>query len=570
MPIRITAWPLPRVLATAAITAASVCLLGTTPSYAERANARIVAGAKGLHAIVTRADAPSCADSACLLRNTVVPLTAISPVGTTFQVRLTDAKVPARVMRDTGIQDGATRPILMRGYARVRHTGPRGETRRFPVAATIYRDSATPSIEITTPNIRRRAQQAGLVVFKASLRNLSQRPTRNARAQFASSSAFGAKQCGFDARSHAATSIQSLPDSGDVAVRTMYNVLYIGTDYDAQFASAVGCSSQSACYNKILSIINQAGAFYEAQLGYTLEVARQFGPTDHGSATDAATLLDDVQVYNTTNRLQYVHTASNTTTNQFDIFQLFSGKTLDNNVIGIAYTETACRDTQAEYAYSLIQHVSTALDPVVSAHEFGHTLGAGHTASGIMKPNLGNPPPNTFASESLLVISNFLSDYYTQCRQGTAEAVLTPTPTPTPTSTSTPSPYTGKPTTLSLTVRSPRKKTVTLKYKVASMVAGCSVTIRAATTSAKARSGSIVSQIDPSTGITTRTASIKTGVTPTKRGDANIYFAAEHSCTNGSILEISKVKTLNPNRISGVRGRTSKSRWIRLLTSGIR
>jgi hypothetical protein len=569
MRIRFFSWLLPRVLATRAVASACLCLLGTTASYAERANARIVAGATGLKAIIARADSSTCTDSGCLLRNRVIPVTVVSPAGTTFQVRITDARVPATVVRDAQDDDTGTRPILMRGYARVRHTGPQGETRRFPVAATIYRDTATPSVEITTPHIRRRAAQAGLVVFKAPLRNLTGRFTRNARAQFASSSAFGAKRCGFDATSQA-TSIQSLPDVEDVAIQTTYNVLYIGTDYDAQFASVMGCSSQSACHNKILSIINQSGAFFEAQLGYTLEVARQFGPTNHGTDTDASALLDNVQVYNTANRLQYVHTASNTTDNQFDLFQLFSGKTLDNSVIGIAYTETACRDSQAEYAHSLIQHVSTALDPVVSAHEFGHTLGAAHTTSGIMKANLGNPPPSTFASESLLVISNFLTSYYTQCRQGTAQAVLTPTPTPLPTSTSTPSPYAGKPTTLSLTVRSSRKQSVSVKYRVASVTAGCSVTIRAAATSAKARSGSIISQLNPSTGVTTRTASIKTGVTPTARGDANVYFAAEHSCSNGSILEISKVRSLNPNRISGVRGRTSKSRWIRLLKNGIR
>jgi hypothetical protein len=348
-------------------------------------------------------------------------------------------------------------------------------------------------------------------------------------------------------------------------------VIYIGTDYDAQFASSVGCGTVSACQNRIVSIIDQAAVFYEKQFGYTLQIARQFGPTSYGSDTSSDTLLDTVQAYNFDNRSQYAHTGLNTTPNQFDLFQFFTGRTLDNDVIGIAYQETACRNSQSQYNESLIQHTTSSLDPVVSAHEFGHNLGAGHVSSGIMTVSLGEPPPQSFASASVTAISNFLLSYYTECRQGVLEVVTTPIPSPSPSATHTPAPTPTPraPTSLSLTIRAAGKKQVSITYGVSSISPECLVTVRAATSAAKAKSGSVIANLNPNSGIESILVASKKGATPAKNGDPYIYFSAQHSCADGSIIEISKVRKLNPNRIKGIRGRTSKSGWISLLKKAI-
>jgi hypothetical protein len=537
-------------------------------AHAEVSNARISGDVKKLGAIISRAASGSCGGSQCRLLNGIIRLTVSTANNPALALRLTHARIPTEIIRDSILNDAATRPILMRGYTRVRHAGPHGETVRFPVAATIYRDPGHSVLEIAVPRIRRRATVAGLLLVKGQLSKLSS-SSRNARAQFASSTAFSARHCGL----HTTEALSGTPtgarisEYSDVTALTSYNVIYIGTDYDAQFASAVRCGTVSACQNKIVSIINQAAVFYENQFNYTLQVARQFGPTSYGSTTNSDTLLDTVQVYNLDNRFQYFHTGSNTTLNQFDIFQFFTGRTLDRNIIGKAYRDTACRNSQSQYAESLVQHTTSSLDPVVSAHEFGHTLGAAHVPSGIMKPNLGDPPPQSFASASVTAISNFLSNYYTECRQGVLDSVSTPIPTPI--STSTPTPSLKAPVTLSLAVRTAGKQRISISYRVTSIAAGCLVSIRAASTASKAKSGTVITQRDPNTGILSISVPVKTGVTPAKNGDPNVYFKAEYSCADGSILETSKVTKLNPKRIKSTRGRVSKSTWIGRLKKAI-
>lgn len=558
--------PSAAVLLSILITIASLSL--SCRAHADALNARISGEVVRLGDVVSSNATASCRGSQCGLLARPLRLTVSASGNATLNLRLIQARIPTEIIRDSISDDTATRPIIMRGYTRIRHAGPHGETMRFPVAATIYRDQNHPVLELAAPRIRRRGTQAGLVIVRGQLSKLrSFNP--NGRAQRTSSTAFAARHCGLRASevSSAASTATTISEYSDVTALISYNVIYIGTDYDSQFARAVGCGTISACQNKIVSIINQAAVFYENQFGYTLQVARQFGPTSYGSSTNSDTLLDTVQAYNLTNRFQYFHTGSNTTSNQFDIFQLFTGRTLNNDIIGIAYRDTACRNSQTEYGDSLVQHTTSSLDPVVSAHEFGHTLGASHATTGIMKPNLGEPPPQSFASASTTAISNFLASYYAECRQGVLESVSTPIPTPI--STSTPTPSLQAPVTLVLMVKAAGKKLVSISYGVSTITAGCTVSIRAASTAAKAKSGSVIAQLDPGSGVLSISVPSKTGVIPAQNGDPYIYFRAEHSCSDGSVLETSKVTKLNPNRIKGVRGKVSKSAWIGRLKKAI-
>ena len=554
-----------------------ITLIGTI--LTETANAQALNGSlygdtAALQALLSRATSSNCVQTDCLLRHSSVQLTASLMSGITLRIRLDNARIPIETSRDTnegGISDQSTRPILMKGIARMRHAPSRGGIAYIPVTATIFRDLPSPIVQLSVPSAYPRRQPAGVVVFVAKLNDLILKRQYNSRVKKISAAAFQTRSCLARALSSAILSSPIADWNVSTRSQSEYKILYIGTDYDLQYASKVKCATTSACHNKILSTVHDAAVFYERQLGYTLEVARQFGPTNHGLQTNSTLFLDQIQVYNTSRRIQYIHTGTNSTSNQVDIIQTFTGRTFGDDVIGIAYVGSACRNDQSEFANAIVQRVSDSLDPVTAAHELGHTLDAQHTASGIMKAALGSPPPTSFSSTSLLEMSSFLSPWYPQCRQGLSTGTLTPTPTPSSSGGggSSPNPYQGKPVTLSLSVKSPTKRILTISSATTSSSNDCSVRIRVGTTSFGARSGTIISDTHPIENQISQRAAIQSGVIPSRSGNSYVYFVGEHTCSDGTILEVSRVRKIDPNRIRGVRSRISKRRWISALKKSL-
>jgi hypothetical protein len=343
-----------------------------------------------------------------------------------------------------------------------------------------------------------------------------------------------------------------------VRSQAIYKALYIGTDFDSAFITRAGCSSTSACNNKILSILNQASVFYERQLGYSLEVTRQFGPTNFGRQTESSFLLDSVAEANRVNRSQFIHNGLNSTENQVDLFKSFTGRSLDDKVIGIAYVGTLCQNSQSTYANAITQFVSSAVNPVVAAHEIGHTLNAQHVTSGIMKPNIGSSPPQSFSSESLLSISDYLSQHYDECRQGSSSGMNDSTGN---------DPHGGKPVTMRLSARASGTRRLAITTQVSSLLAGCQIRVRAANSAKGASVGKIVLSALPVANTSSVSASMSFGTTPSSSGSRRVFLVAEYNCPNGAITEVSKVVSFDPNTIRGIRSKTSPSRWISLLRS---
>jgi hypothetical protein len=335
-------------------------------------------------------------------------------------------------------------------------------------------------------------------------------------------------------------------------------VLYIGTDFDSAFASRANCSSASLCNNKILSILNQASVFYERQLGYSLEVSRQFGPTSFGRETESSFLLDSVAEANRVNRSQFIHNGANSTENQIDLFKSFTGRTMNDKTIGIAYVGTMCQDSQSTYANAITQYVSAAVNPVVAAHEIGHTLNAQHVTSGIMKPNIGASPPQSFSSESLLSVSNYLNQYYNECRRGASSGMNDSVSE---------NPHAGKPVTMSLSARASGTRKLTLTTQVSSLATGCQVRVRAASTARGASVGKVVMSALPQSSISNVSAAVSFGTVPSSSGSRRVFLVAEYNCPNGGIAEVSKVVSFDPNTIRGLRSKTSPTKWISLLRS---
>lgn len=530
----------------------------TTDSvFAQTYNARLSGGLADIAAVVQRAKSPGCSSSRCLLGDRPLRLTVTPPLVGSVSVEIKRASIPTHVIREHESRDNQDRlPILLKGTGRIRHYSSDGSTALVPVAATIYRDERDPIVEISLPHTFRFSGGSGIGVYRSRLTALTTRREKNTRGDIPSHSAFNEAMCGLEAASSNGGSAQSSRVDPIVRSQATYNVLYIGTDFDSAFTTRAGCSSTSGCNNKILSIMNQASVFYERQLGYSLEVSRQFGPTNFGRETESGFLLDAVAEANRANRGEFIHNGSNSTNNQIDLFKSFTGRTMTDKVIGIAYVGTLCQNSQSAFSNAITQYVSAAVNPVVAAHEIGHTLNAQHVTAGIMKPNIGSSPPQSFSSESLLTISDYLSQHYDECRQGTSSG-MNDAPTG--------DPHAGKPVTMRLSARASGTRRITLSTQVSSLQPGCQIRIRGASSARGASTGKVVMSVLPTSNLSSASGSISFGTRSSSSGNPRVYLVAEYNCPSGSISEVSKVVSFDPNTIRGLRSKTSPTKWISLL-----
>ncbi|MET0648322.1 MAG: M12 family metallo-peptidase [Pyrinomonadaceae bacterium] len=168
----------------------------------------------------------------------------------------------------------------------------------------------------------------------------------------------------------------------------------IATEADFEYAQFNG-GNTTTTNNDILSIMTQVDGIYEANLGVDVRVVFQrvwLTNNDPYEALDAGELLDELtDAYDDT-------FGTNGTPPSRDLVHLFTGKELDGNTIGIAWTGALC-DSPA-FSYGLSQSKSfglvTAQRVALTAHEVGHNFGAHHTGPG--GPN--DPPQQIAGCES--------------------------------------------------------------------------------------------------------------------------------------------------------------------------
>jgi hypothetical protein len=194
-----------------------------------------------------------------------------------------------------------------------------------------------------------------------------------------------------------------VPDTSAAALR----VFEVATDADYEFFQTHGSQSNSF----IEGTLNQVDGIYEQQLGLTLKITSQNVYTtssDPYTSTNSRTLLDEF-----TN-----HWNANRSGVQRDVAHLFSGKDLDENIIGRAWIGVTCNIPS--YAYGLSQDYS--LLAKLTAHEIGHNFDAEHdnqvtppasTCDGsgpIMCSWIQSSGPNQFSDRSKTDVGNHVSN----------------------------------------------------------------------------------------------------------------------------------------------------------------
>jgi len=129
-------------------------------------------------------------------------------------------------------------------------------------------------------------------------------------------------------------------------------------------------SSETQARDAILTRLNNVDGIFSSQVGVELQVVSveiAGGLTAGLSATtDSSALLEAL------GRLRQQTPALSAT----GLTHLFTGRGLDGDTAGIAYTLALC---SPRFAASLTQaHNSAALDSLITAHEIGHVFGAPH------------------------------------------------------------------------------------------------------------------------------------------------------------------------------------------------
>lgn len=190
------------------------------------------------------------------------------------------------------------------------------------------------------------------------------------------------------------------PGSARLQALTAERKLEISAVGDAAFRARYG--SDADARDAVLTRLNIVDGIFSAQVGVAIEVA-SINMADSVSdsldaSTDAPILLDSL------GRLRQQTPALNSR----GLTHLFTGRNLDGDSVGIAFSSTLCN---SRYSASLAQaHGDGALDGLISAHEIGHVFGAPHDGEGqcaatsatefIMAPVL-QPGVSTFSQCSL-------------------------------------------------------------------------------------------------------------------------------------------------------------------------
>ncbi len=146
-----------------------------------------------------------------------------------------------------------------------------------------------------------------------------------------------------------------------------FRLLQVATDADYEMFMAPAPRGGADTNSYILGIMNQLDGIYRTNLniGITITFQNLYATSNNPyTSTDTNTLLGQFVTNWTTNHKGVTR----------DVAHLFTGKTLNGNIVGAAYLSTACNKS---YEYGVTTD-TTSFTVKIVAHEIGHNLGASH------------------------------------------------------------------------------------------------------------------------------------------------------------------------------------------------
>ena len=141
----------------------------------------------------------------------------------------------------------------------------------------------------------------------------------------------------------------------------------LATEADYDYVSFFG--SSAAANAEILNIMNQVDGLYRQKLGITFLVNYQhsWASSDDPYSASAA----DQMLYEFTN-----YWNANMAGQTRDLAHLWTNRTMEGNIAGIAWLSTVCLDVT--HSYGVSERISGSAKYAIAAHEIGHNFGASH------------------------------------------------------------------------------------------------------------------------------------------------------------------------------------------------
>jgi hypothetical protein len=192
------------------------------------------------------------------------------------------------------------------------------------------------------------------------------------------------------------------PPSLFTADSTTQLLLNFSTSADALLGNRLGARTNSV----IARVVNSASAMYKRQLDIAIKIRSQFREGTNNAYPTRITNADQLLTRFQSRSLRKRQAITS------DVSFLFTSRKMNDQIVGLAYVGVVCSST--ENSFGIVRLINSAIDPVTTAHEIGHTLGANHTTSGIMSAVLSKPYPDSFSPNSVAEISGYI-DQYGQC-----------------------------------------------------------------------------------------------------------------------------------------------------------
>ncbi|MBX7144969.1 MAG: zinc-dependent metalloprotease [Oligoflexia bacterium] len=214
--------------------------------------------------------------------------------------------------------------------------------------------------------------------------------------------------------------------AGSGALYNPYKVVDIATLADHGFYGVHGSSSDS----DILAKMAAASAFWEDDVGLSLNVISQATNQTAGtdpltSSTDSNTLLENFAcTYGYCNSGFHSEcvidgfdcsgvTYQGSLDSSADLYTLFTDRTLNSSVIGLAYLGTVCQ-ISGGLAYNLIGADGYSVWPyahLIIAHEYGHSFNAPHSSDNSLMDPVLDPSITGFGASSVSTITSYVDSF---------------------------------------------------------------------------------------------------------------------------------------------------------------